>query len=384
MTNVISRTPRVLHVYRTYFPDTQGGGEEMIRQVCRNTTLLGVENRVFTLTRDRQSPIIERPEADIFRGMCHGEFASCNISFSAFRIFRDLVRWADIIHYYFPWPYADFLHLVTPEARAKPSLASHLSDIVRQQRLMTLYRPLMKNFLASMHRLVATSPNYLDSSDLLASYRDKVSVIPIGLRESDKPLADRNDVARLRTRYGSSFLLFVGVLRYYKGLHVLLEAAKKIPVPIVIAGTGPMESELKALARQYKLDHVHFLGKVSDPEKAALLTACRALVFPSHLPSESFGVSLVEAAMHSKPMITCEIGTGTTYVNKHRQTGLVVSPGSSAQLAEAMAQLVSDEGYAEQLGSGARKRYEDLFTGERMGQLYVELYTELMQQRAPG
>jgi len=61
----LNRPIRVLHVYRTYFPDTQGGGEELIRQICLSTGQQGVENRVFTLSRNgwnyRKRPYTGRP-----------------------------------------------------------------------------------------------------------------------------------------------------------------------------------------------------------------------------------------------------------------------------------------------------------------------------------
>ena len=61
-----------------------------------------------------------------------------------------------------------------------------------------------------------------------------------------------------------------------------------------------------------------------DDDKIALLTLCHALTFPSHLRSEAFGISLLEAAMFGKAMISTEIGTGTSYVNVDGETGLVV------------------------------------------------------------
>ena len=53
----------------------------------------------------------------------------------------------------------------------------------------------------------------------------------------------------------------------------------------------------------------------------------RALVFPSLYRSEAFGVSLLEGAMYGLPLISTELNTGTTFVNKEGVTGLVVPPG---------------------------------------------------------
>jgi len=62
-------------------------------------------------------------------------------------------------------------------------------------------------------------------------------------------------------------------------------------------------------------------------------------VFPSYLRSEAFGISLLEDAMYGKPMISREIGTGTTYINIGGETGLVVPPSDSMALRQAMSYL---------------------------------------------
>lgn len=85
---------------------------------------------------------------------------------------------------------------------------------------------------------------------------------------------------------------------------------------------------------------------------------------------------LVEAAMVNKPLISCEIGTGTSYVNAHEETGLVIPPESPSQLASAMNQLLQDESLAESMGRAARARYETLFSGEALGRAYAGLYRE--------
>ena len=75
----------------------------------------------------------------------------------------------------------------------------------------------------------------------------------------------------------------MGVLRYYKGLNTLIEAAKQVDKRIVIAGDGPMEAELKNYAQHHNLSHVIFLGRISDADKDILFRLSRFFVFPSHL-----------------------------------------------------------------------------------------------------
>jgi O-antigen biosynthesis rhamnosyltransferase len=369
---------KVLHIYRTYFPDTQGGGEEVIRQVCLNTRPLGVESRVFSLSPDPSAEPLLRPEGQVHQVKNHLEIASCGISFSCRTLFREQAAWADILHYHFPWPYGDVLHLTNPAVTSKPVVISYHSDVVRQKALYFCYRPLMQLFLRQVDRIVATSPNYVESSPLLQRYRHKTRVIPIGVDEARLPDPSPRLIQQYQQQFGHDFVFFIGVFRYYKGLQFLLEAAKQVTTPIVIAGSGPEEANLRAFARQHKLDHVHFVGRIDDEHKMALLAASKALVFPSHLPSESFGIALLEASMMARPMISCEIGTGTSWVNLHRETGLVIPPANPDALAQAISTLVGDPVLCKRYGDAARQRYEQCFTGEVMGRQYADLYRSLM------
>lgn len=297
-----------------------------------------------------------------------------------FSRFRALSDQADMIHYHFPWPVMDIVHLgLRPN---KPTIVTYHSDIVKQKLLLKLYRPVMNRFLGSVDRIVATSPNYAETSDVLQRFKDKTTIIPLSLDEADYPPASAFDKARWRERFPRPFFVFVGVFRYYKGLSTLLAAARSCDIDIVIIGDGPMKPQLTAYARQHNLAHVHFLGAFPDRDKTALLELSTGLVFPSHLRSEAFGLSLVEACMFGKPMISCEIGTGTSFVNQDRQTGIVIPPEDPAALSTAMRTIAGNHRLAAAFGSNARKRYLEHFTARDMALKYVGVYTSLMAGRA--
>ncbi|WP_269149085.1 glycosyltransferase family 4 protein [Cupriavidus necator] len=372
---------RVLHVYKTYYPDTFGGIEQVIRQIALSTMPLGVESRVFTLsTNARQQRVVHDSGLKVIRAPVTVEIASNAMSLQAIHSFRQAVEWADVLQYHFPWPFGDVLHLLA--GKNKPALVTYHSDIVRQKALMHVYRPLMTRFLSSIQAIVATSPNYAQSSDTLQRLKDRVSMIPIGIDETSFPPPDSVLLDSWRERVGEGFFLFIGVLRYYKGLHILLEAMRDADLPLVIVGKGPEEGELQALARTLKLRRVVFAGAVPDDDKMALLALSQAVVFPSHLRSEAYGVTLVEAAMCGKPMITAEIGTGTSFVNLNNETGLVVPPADSAALLKAMTQLEADPERTAEMGFNARRRFEALFTADRMGRDYDALYRRLRKEMA--
>ena len=290
-------------------------------------------------------------------------------------MFKRLAKWADVIHYHFPWPFADVLHFATKVN--KPTVLTYHSDIVRQRFLGWLYAPLMRRFLGSIDQIVCTSPNYFATSSVLSRFENKVDIVPIGLDEKSYPPTDDAMLEKVRDTYGENYFLFVGVLRYYKGLHILLEAMKDAPFKVVIVGSGPTEMELKAQAKALELDNVVFAGHVSDAEKVVLFELSRAIVFPSYLRAEAFGITLLEGAMYGKPLISTEVGSGTSHVNIDGETGLVVTPGSSKALRHAMDQMHHRVDMANLMGKRARARFLKLFTGQLMGQRYAQIYREL-------
>lgn len=370
---------RVLHFYKTYYPDSVGGIEQVIRQLCVGTSRLGVTNTVLSLSRQKNLAPIQFDGHVVQRVPLNFEIASNACSVQAIGALARMARQADVVHYHFPWPFMDLAHFM---ARVdKPSVVSYHSDIVRQKRWLRLYQPLKHRFFDSVDAIVAASPNYLDSSTVLQRYRDKTRVITYGLDKATYPNVEPCRLAHWRAKVGPKFFLFVGVLRYYKGLHILLEAARGLDCPIVIVGTGPEEAALKEQAARLGLTQLMFAGALEEADKAALLSLCYGLVFPSHLRSEAFGISLLEGAMYGKPMISCEIGTGTTYINRGGETGLVVPPSDPAALRAAMQTLWNDAGLARRMGARAEQRYHELFTSEQMAAGYTDLYKELVARR---
>lgn len=366
---------KVLHFYRTYYPDSFGGVEQVIRQMVVGSTRLGIDAEVLTLTRDKQNLEIEFEGHRVHRVPLDFEVASTGFSWAALSRFKALAAQADIVHYHFPWPFMDMLHFAC--AIKTPSVLTYHSDIVRQKHLLKLYQPLKNQFLKHVDRIVATSPNYVATSPTLAKFKDKTEIITYGLDKQIYPEVSKENWAKWQARFPRPFFLFVGMLRYYKGLHVLLDAAAGTDIPVVILGDGPVEAELKQQARRLQLNNVHFLGALPEADKVTLMRMCYALAFPSHLRSEAFGITLLEAAMFGKPMISCEIGTGTSYVNQDQETGLVVNANDPLAFRHAMQTMIANPDRADRMGQKAAARYESLFTAQRMAQRYQDLYQRL-------
>ena len=371
---------KTLQIYRTYFPDPPGGLQEAIRQICIATSNYDVKNTIYTLSPNNQPRVIERPEATVVREHSWIAPASCDIGgIAAFSTYLSLLKQTDVVHYFHPWPFADLLNLFKKDD--KPALLTYISDVVRQRAINALYSPLMWRTLHKMDAIVANCPSYLETSPVLShpSIRNKVHIIPLGIDESSYPQVGDNSIfSRIGIIQSEPYFLFLGVLRYYKGLHILINACKDVKAKIVIAGSGPEDDKLKQQVKDLNIDNVLFTGQITDSEKVALIQNCRALVLPSHLRSEAYGMVLVEASMMSKPMVSCEIGTGTSFVNLHEETGFVVPPEESESLSMAMNTFLTDESLANAMGLAARKRYEKFFSGQALGQAYSAMYKKLL------
>lgn len=85
--------------------------------------------------------------------------------------------------------------------------------------------------------------------------------------------------------------------------------------------------------------------------------------------------------MFGKPMVCSEIGTGTSFINQHEVSGLVVPPRNALAMRVAMGLLWESTELAQRYGEAARARYLNVFTSRAMGAGYVQLYSELISRR---
>jgi glycosyltransferase involved in cell wall biosynthesis len=184
---------------------------------------------------------------------------------------------------------------------------------------------------------------------------------------------------------GSPRLLCVGRLIPIKGHIVLLrafaEARREIPaLELDIAGRGPMEPALRALARELGVgDAVRFLGYVSPIQEA--IEGSAIVVVPSM--GEGFGMVALEAMERARPVIAASIG-GLGELVRDGETGLLVEPGEAAPLAGAIIELAGDLGRAERMGEAGRRRALAEFLEERCTDRTEILYQDSLNGGYPA
>ncbi|MBI3288928.1 MAG: glycosyltransferase [Elusimicrobia bacterium] len=255
-------------------------------------------------------------------------------------------------------------------------------DIVKQRLLGLLLRSLLERVLERADVVVATSEAYAKSSAMLSRFQAKIEIIPLGI--DLEPWERPEHVARggeIRRREGSPLLAFVGRHVYYKGLRYLLEAMVGLDARLLAIGRGPLEEELKALSRRLGVaERVRFLDVPNGESVAPYLHAADLLVLPSSHRTEAFGLVLLEAMACGKPVVTTELGTGTSHVCQDGATGRVVPPQDPAALRAAIAGLLADPAAARAMGQAGRKRAQE-FGADAMAAAFLELCRRLCEGR---
>ncbi len=370
---------KLVHVYKDYHPPVRGGIEQTVERMAREQARAGHEVTVLVSASGGRRTVVEHVEG--VKVVRVAELARLMSSPICPTFPRELARLeADLWHLHHPNPLGEVSWLwVRPRGTL---LVSYYAEVVRQRALMPAYGPVLRALLRQADRVHLIAPTALARAGaLLSPHADKCRCVPLGVDAEPLLALDRDSVAAraLRERHGEPFILFVGRLRAYKGLDVLLAAMPKVSARLVIVGEGPMGERLRQQARQLGIeDRVVFAGSVSDQGLRDLLAAASIGVLPSSQPSEAFGLAMVEYLAAGIPAVCTELGTGTTFVNLPGRTGLAVSPNDPVALAGALMTLVGDPELRTRLGLAGRERVRELFTTEAMMRGLDALYAETL------
>ena len=193
---------------------------------------------------------------------------------------------------------------------------------------------------------------------------------------------------------GGMHVLFVGRLEPRKGIDVLLAAVPRVvascpEVTFTVVGEdaqvpGEDRTQIERFTATAPADvaqRVHFAGRIDDEELHRLYAECDALVCPSRF--ESFGLTLLEAMMFSKPVIAVKAG-GMQYIVEDGASGRLVPPDDAAALAGTIQALAEDAELRRRMGLRARELYEERFSQERMVEGVVAFYRRLLASVPAG
>jgi glycosyltransferase involved in cell wall biosynthesis len=302
------------------------------------------------------------------------------LSYDYIKTFRKTVRHYDIIHVHSPNPLAEILTLITD----KKVIIHWHSDIVRQKISYFFYKPIQQKVLKKADKLIATSPQYLETSKQIKTYKNKAIVIPLGLNPKRLKIneEDLRKFDKIKEKISNKkVVLAVGRLIEYKGFEYLIEASQflKDDTVVLIAGGGPLYGALRDKIKKLNLkDKILLLGRVNNV--SVYMKNCDLFCLPSISRNEAFGLVLVEALYFGKPLVTTNVeGSGMNYVNKHNETGLVVPPKNSKALAEAINAILSDEKLYEKFSKNALERFKE-FEIDSVADRIIEVYEMVLKK----
>lgn len=370
---------RILHIGK-FYPPYFGGIEKVNYDIVEGLNMNGVQTDVLCSNHTKGN-IFTNNIYKIYRTHTLKVVASTPLSYSLIKTLKKIQDNYDIIHVHLPNPMANLAIFLT-RPKAKIILHWH-SDIIKQKKILKLYSSLQAWLLKRADKIVTTTPTYLEGSDALKKYKNKIVCIPIGI-DSKELFIDQNTLNNLKNKYkGYKIIFSLGRLVYYKGFEYLIEAAKSLQndIIILIAGIGELKEKLQEQISKHSLqDRVKLLGKIPFEDLGAYYQLCDIFCLPSTERSEAFGVVQIEAMAFGKPVISTNIqGSGVDWVNLDNVSGIIVPPKKTKELADAIVNLLNNSEKYKLLSEGAKKRYEEVFTKDKMIDSFKNLYLEILE-----
>lgn len=284
-----------------------------------------------------------------------------------------LLQDTDVVHHHYPFPNMELALLRNKKLLKQKKLIITWHANIQNSRwnfIEKYYSPLIKQLLDIAVRVVVTSPQLLEHSNILKDYKNKVSIIPLSFDPSISSLM----VPRRFPEERRFKVLFVGKLREYKGIKYLIEAIQPLHVELKIIGDGENEDALKQLTRELGLEgKVTFAKGLSNDALRDAYEDSDLFVLPSINEAEAFGVVQLEAMSNALPVINTNLKSGVPYVSLDGITGFTVMPKSSEALKEAILKIISDKELYEKFSSNALLRVKE-FSRDKLAESYLKLY----------
>ena len=260
----------------------------------------------------------------------------------------------DIIHTHIPTPWSADISALVSLFKQRPLIVTYHNDLTGKGvngLFVRFYNStLLHLVLWRAKKIIITQSKYFEHSRHLKLHQKKMVTLPLGVTIPQVTVEDRRITDQV------AFMSVLDKYHEYKGLDILLDALVKVKdrrpqVRLLVGGGGELISRYKQLARVLGLSNsVKFLGFLSDEELAELYSSSSVFVLPSLNRLEGFGIVALEALSYATPVITTHFAGSSEFLIKNK-AGLIVPPGDSGALAEAIVSLLEDREEARLMGT---------------------------------
>lgn len=187
-------------------------------------------------------------------------------------------------------------------------------------------------------------------------------------------IAERHEENQHPLARGDHFL-FIGRLEESKGIKVLLQTFSKTDLQVRIAGSGPLQDEVRRHATQYS--NIKYLGPLVKTEIEHELATCTALIFPS-IWYEGMPMTILESFASGTPVIASRLGAMESMITDN-ENGILFEPGNTDELLSILKKWHNNELDTKQkMRTHATKTYLQHYTQKENMQLLLEIYRSLI------
>lgn len=175
------------------------------------------------------------------------------------------------------------------------------------------------------------------------------------------------------TRERGEYVLYFGRLERAKGVLTLLRAMAPLKnVPLVIVGDGEARPEIARTVEAEGLHHVRLRPFTEGDELQRLIRGSICTVLPSEW-YENLPMAVLESFAHGRPVVASRIG-GIPEVITHGEDGLLLPPGDTEALRDALAWMAAHRDEAAGMGAAGRRKVEEQFDPESHYARLMEVY----------
>jgi glycosyltransferase involved in cell wall biosynthesis len=376
--------PKVLHLYKIFPPDVDGGIPAAIATLCASTShefsnsvLVARSRGLGRFYQAGGTPV----EAVTSFGTLFSTPASPGYPIAVLKRGSS----SDIVVHHAPFPLTD---LIAPLLAKNVSLIVYWhADITTYPLLKKVFKPAILRTLHRADRIIVSDSSMIAGADILQAFAAKCRVVPYGsdLRFWSNCTREEEASAALLRQQHPRMILAIGRLVPYKGFASLLQALRNLDGEVVIIGEGPLLQDLKKLAIELEVSNrVIFKGRLQASEIKAYLHAARVLAFPSATAAEAFGLVQLEAMASGLPIVNTALPTAVPKIARHDREALTVMPNDPEALSQALRSILEDESIAKRLGQAGRARALSAYSQTTYTSSIEAIYRELIEQRRRG